>query len=93
MDSIIQTVVSNSDGSYAISADDALEVFKALHLAQAVRYSDIEKLKAFKEAMWSYKQSNLDAILSNEERELLENEMESDYWEALARHTMHTIAR
>ena len=41
--------------------------------------------------MWDYKQSMLDAVVSDELRDLVEKEMESDLWGALANYTMSSV--
>ena len=76
------------DGIFTITEEDLREVLKAVHVAKVVEYGRLDKMMEFKEAMWDYKQSMLDAVVSDKLRDLVEKEMESDLWGALANYTM-----
>lgn len=79
------------DGIFTITEEDLREVLKALHVANVVEYGRLDKMMEFKEAMWDYKQSMLDAVVSDELRDLVEKEMEGDLWDALANYTLSAV--
>jgi hypothetical protein len=81
------------DGIFTITEEDLREVLKSLHVANVVEHGRLDKMMEFKEAMWDYKQSMLDAVASDELRDLVEKEMESDLWGALANYTMSSAKR
>lgn len=76
------------DGIFTITEEDLHEVLKAVHVANVVEWGRLHKMMEFKEAAWDYKQSTLESVASDELRDLMEKEVESDLWGALANYTI-----